>query len=125
MLFFVIMTACVIALSRGAYQRNYMTPSYHSDTKFLKKQPPQLLAAVLPGDPLITGTISQGAITSVSIFSNIILARFALSWFPQVLKRFPFLKPVITGIPYKNPTRINLSNVVNRKTDAPTINDVQ
>ena len=125
MSFFIIIMACVIALSRGAYQRNYMTPSYHRDTKFLKKQPPQLLAAVLPGDPLITGTISQGAITSVSIFSNVILARLALSWFPQVLKRFPFLKPVITGICHKNLANINPPNVVNRKTDPSTIHNVQ
>jgi hypothetical protein len=56
-----------------------------------------LVAAVLPGDPLITGTLSQGVVTSVSLFSNVLLARFALSWFPQVLKQFPVLKPIITG----------------------------
>ena len=56
------------------------------------------LASVLPGDPLITGTLSQGVVTSVSLFSNVLLARFALSWFPQVLKQFPVLKPIITGL---------------------------
>ena len=63
-----------------------------------RRQSPYIIAAVLPGDPLITGTLSQGAITTVGLFSNVILARLALSWFPQVLKQFPFLKPVITGI---------------------------
>ena len=58
---------------------------------------PHILAAVLPGDPLITGTLSQGVVTSVGLFSNVLLARFALSWFPQVMKQFPILKPIITG----------------------------
>jgi len=53
------------------------------------------IAAVLPGDPLITGTLSQGVMNGISIYSNILLARFALSWFPQLLQQFRFLRPII------------------------------
>jgi hypothetical protein len=56
-----------------------------------------VLASVLPGDPLVTGTLSQGVITTCGLFSNVILARAALSFFPQVLKQFPILKPVVIG----------------------------
>ena len=36
---------------------------------------PTELAVMLPGDPMVTGTLSQGVINGISIFSNIILAR--------------------------------------------------
>lgn len=32
-------------------------------------------AAVLPGDPIITGGLAQGAVTAVSLYSKVILAR--------------------------------------------------
>ena len=54
------------------------------------------LHAVLPGDPLVTGTLSQGVINGISIYSNIIFARIALSWFPQLPQQFPILKPIFT-----------------------------
>lgn len=57
----------------------------------------QIIASVLPGDPLLTGTLSQGAITTVGLYSNVIFARLALSFFPNVVKQFPILKPIITG----------------------------
>ena len=56
-----------------------------------------MIASVLPGDPLLTGTLSQGAITTVGLYSNVIFARLALSFFPNVVKQFPILKPIITG----------------------------
>jgi hypothetical protein len=62
-----------------------------------KRTSAQLIASVLPGDPLLTGTLSQGAITTVGLFSNLIFARLALSFFPNVVKQFPILKPIITG----------------------------
>ena len=55
-----------------------------------------VVAAVLPGDPLVTGTLSQGLVNCVSLYSNIIFARIALSWFPQLPRQFPILKPVFT-----------------------------
>jgi hypothetical protein len=76
-------------------QSIYLCRKSDSETGYRSRN---LIAAVLPGDPLITGTLSQGVVTSVSLFSNVLLARFALSWFPQVLKQFPVLKPIITGI---------------------------
>lgn len=56
----------------------------------------EMVAAVLPGSPLVTGTLTQGVINGISLYSNVLLARFALSWFPQILQTFPFLRPVIT-----------------------------
>lgn len=55
-----------------------------------------ITAAVLPGSPLVTGTFTQGVINGISLYSNILLARFALSWFPQLLQQFPVLRPIIT-----------------------------
>ena len=54
------------------------------------------VAAVLPGDPLVTGTLSQGLVNCVSLYSNIIFARIALSWFPQLPRQFPILQPIFT-----------------------------
>jgi uncharacterized membrane protein len=42
----------------------------------------------------------SGIATSVGLFSNVILARVVLSFFPQALKQFPVLKPIVTGIFY-------------------------
>jgi hypothetical protein len=52
--------------------------------------------AVLPGSPIVVGTITQGMANAVGLFSNIILARFALSWFPQLPRQFPILRPIFT-----------------------------
>jgi len=60
------------------------------------RRPSSRLHAVLPGDPLVTGTLSQGVINGISIYSNIIFARIALSWFPQLPQQFPILKPIFT-----------------------------
>ena len=55
------------------------------------------LAAVLPGaGGPVTGTLTVGVINGISLYSNILLARFALSWFPQLLRQFPVLRPIIT-----------------------------
>jgi len=55
-----------------------------------------IVAAVLPGSPLVTGTLTQGICNGISIFSNILLLRFALSWFPQIQRQFPILRPINT-----------------------------
>lgn len=57
---------------------------------------PLITAAVLPGDPLITGTFSLGLINVIGLYTNVLIFRFALSWFPQVVNQFPILRPVIT-----------------------------
>ena len=36
---------------------------------------PSSLYAMLPGDPLVTGTLSQALVNAISLFNNIILAR--------------------------------------------------
>ena len=55
-----------------------------------------VLAVALPGDPLVTGTLAQGLMNCFSLYSNIIFARIALSWFPQLPQQFPILKPIFT-----------------------------
>lgn len=55
-----------------------------------------VVAAVLPGSPMVTGTLTQGLINAIGLYSNVLLARFALSWFPQILRQFPLLRPIIT-----------------------------
>ena len=55
-----------------------------------------VVAAVLPGDPLVTGTLSLGLTNVIELYSNVILFRIALSWFPQLVNQFPILRPVFT-----------------------------
>ena len=56
-----------------------------------------VVAAVLPGaGGPVTGTLTVGVMNGISLFSNILLARFALSWFPQLTKQFPILRPINT-----------------------------
>ncbi len=55
------------------------------------------VAAVLPGaGGPVTGTLTVGVMNGISLFSNILLARFALSWFPQLTSQFPILRPINT-----------------------------
>jgi uncharacterized protein YggT (Ycf19 family) len=43
------------------------------------------------------GAISGlGLSSALQLYSNIIVARFALSWFPQLYSTFPFLSPIYT-----------------------------
>ena len=57
---------------------------------------PLITAAVLPGNPAVTGTFSLGLMNAIELYSNIMLFRFALSWFPQLVNQFPILRPVFT-----------------------------
>lgn len=36
----------------------------------------QLIAATLPGDPLVTGTLVQGIANGISLYNNVLLARY-------------------------------------------------
>eukprot|EP01041_Mallomonas_annulata_P007455 gene7455-15248_t len=56
----------------------------------------QQLAAVMPGDPMVSAVVFQGLANAVKLYSNIILFRIALSWFPQLPRQFPILRPVFT-----------------------------
>ena len=56
----------------------------------------RIVAAVMPGDPIVSGTMSLGVMNGISIFTYILYARFALSWFPQLPKQFPVLRPINT-----------------------------
>ncbi len=55
------------------------------------------LAAVMPGaGGPVTGTLTIGVVNGIKLYSNIMIARFALSWFPQLLQQFPILRPINT-----------------------------
>jgi uncharacterized protein YggT (Ycf19 family) len=70
------------------------------------------LAAVMPGDPLVTGTIAQGIMNGISLYSNIIFARIVLSYFPQLFTQFPILRPLITVTdPYLNVFRKTIPKI--------------
>jgi YggT family protein len=55
----------------------------------------EIVGAMLPGNPLVTGTLTQGICNGISLYSNILLARITLSWFPQLFSQFPILRPLI------------------------------
>ena len=50
-------------------------PLMHVSSSSRKSDELKIVAAMLPGDPIVTGTIAQGVINGISIFSNVILAR--------------------------------------------------
>lgn len=98
MLLYFLLLSFVAYLASGApLQASHQFRSYNGCNS-RKRTSAQLVASVLPGDPLLTGTLSQGAITTVGLYSNVIFARLALSFFPNVVKQFPILKPIITGM---------------------------
>ena len=55
-----------------------------------------LPAAVMPGDSAASAVLFQGMSNGFSLFSQILLFRVALSWFPQLPRQFPILRPVFT-----------------------------
>ncbi|KAJ1418194.1 YGGT family-domain-containing protein [Ochromonadaceae sp. CCMP2298] len=70
------------------------------------------IAATLPGDPLITGTIAQGIMNGLSLYGNVIFARICLSWFPNLYQQFPILQPLITVTdPYLNVFRRTIPKI--------------
>lgn len=86
--------AAVAALRPLGSRRSAIHTKEAKLTKFVSARQP--CGMVLPGDPLVTGTLSQGVINAISIYSNVILARAALSWFPQLPRQFPILRPIFT-----------------------------
>ena len=60
-------------------------------------------AAVMPGSTVGNAIIFQGIANGISIYNSVIIFRIALSWFPQLPRQFPFLRPVFTVTdPYLN-----------------------
>lgn len=71
-----------------------------------------VVASITPGDPMLSGTVFQGVANAAGIFQNLILARVALSFFPQIRKQFPFLRPIFTVTsPYLKVFRRNIPPV--------------
>lgn len=83
---------CIVTVDAISFNRNIVAASNSNNNRRKK----YAFAAVMPGSPLIVGTITQGTMNGISLYSNILLARFALSWFPQILAQFPILRPIIT-----------------------------
>ena len=54
------------------------------------------LSAVMPGDPMVSYVVFQGVSNAIKLYSTIIFARIALTWFPQLPRQFPILRPVFT-----------------------------
>jgi len=60
-------------------------------------------AAVMPGSAVGNAVIFGGIANAFSLFNSIIVFRIALSWFPQLPRQFPILRPVFTVTdPYLN-----------------------
>ena len=58
---------------------------------------PAVVAAVIGGgENVVTGTLTLGVLNGIQIFTYILYARFALSWFPQIPRQFPVLRPINT-----------------------------
>lgn len=56
-----------------------------------------IVAAIVGADGnVFTGTATLGALNAIQIFTYILYARFALSWFPQLPRQFPVLRPINT-----------------------------
>mmetsp|Transcript_1071 Transcript_1071/g.1767 ORF Transcript_1071/g.1767 Transcript_1071/m.1767 type:complete len:152 (+) Transcript_1071:21-476(+) len=93
---------CVIQLSVSLRPAGMMAsscriiPNSGSFGTSKRRHDATVVAATLPGDPLVTGTLSQGIMNGISLYSNIIFARIALSWFPQLPQQFPILRPIFT-----------------------------
>ena len=62
-----------------------------------------VLGAVMPGSAVGNAVIFGGIANAFSLFNSIIVFRIALSWFPQLPRQFPILRPVFTVTdPYLN-----------------------
>ena len=91
-----ILLLSLLALSNAVRMPAVTTVSGMEKRRYNKLSNIDVLAVALPGDPLVTGTLAQGLMNCFSLYSNIIFARIALSWFPQLPKQFPILQPIFT-----------------------------
>ena len=71
MLFLMAVLALALTLSEAVTFPS-VTPSYRRSNTEKSRS----LAAVLPGDPIITGGLAMGAASAVSLYSKVILARY-------------------------------------------------
>ncbi|EME28575.1 YlmG homolog protein 2, chloroplastic [Galdieria sulphuraria] len=61
-----------------------------------------LLASVLPGDSIVGGVFVGGFLNFFSLYSNLLIVRVLLSWFPAAQNQ-PILRPLFTLCdPYLN-----------------------
>ena len=71
MLFYLVAIALALTLSEAA-----TFPSVTAFNRRSNTEKSRSLAAVLPGDPIITGGLAMGAASAVSLYSKVILARY-------------------------------------------------
>jgi YggT family protein len=91
----VIFILCAILALTAAIMPTSMIKT-HSFRNYKNDKNTIFTAAVLPGNPAVTGTLSLGFMNAIELYSNVMLVRFALSWFPQLVTQFPILQPVFT-----------------------------
>lgn len=65
----------VISISDNNYRISRSSLSFKTATINVPSSV-SVLHAVMPGDPLITGTLSLGVINAISLYKNIIFARY-------------------------------------------------
>ena len=96
MKFVLLLLTMLLAVSNAVRMPAVTTVSGMEKRRYNSLNKIDVLAVALPGDPLVTGTLAQGLMNCFSLYSNIIFARIALSWFPQLPQQFPILKPIFT-----------------------------
>eukprot|EP01031_Cornospumella_fuschlensis_P023152 gene23152-28136_t len=84
----------LLVLQSEAFSRfsNPKKPSFLISKVPAKFRESKALSAMLPGDPLVVGTLTQGTINVISIYNNILIASVALSWFPQIYQTVKVLR---------------------------------
>jgi YggT family protein len=81
--------ATISALPAAVFTPAMMTSSVHLTRK-------TALRMMMPGIPAVNQVVFQGINNAISLYSNLIFFRVALSFFPDIRKQAPFLKPVFT-----------------------------
>lgn len=87
---FVLLFLVMIGTSFGRLPQTRNFVVYRSTNMIENKE--NSLASVMPGESGMVGGV--GLATVIGIYQKVIIARFALSWFPQLYSTFPFLSPV-------------------------------
>ena len=96
-------THLIILLLLVSFNFSYSIRIPSSHAVEYKKSIRSIPAAVMPGSAVGNAVIFQGIANGFSIYNSIIIFRIALSWFPQLPRQFPILRPVFTVTdPYLN-----------------------
>lgn len=81
----------IISSSVPSFRLKFKTDIHNNENNKVEE-----LAAVFPGNSVVNGVLFQGIVNGISLYSNVIFFRVALSFFPDARKQFPILKPIFT-----------------------------